>query len=391
MKKSIVRARRLKVAVIHNTIAPYRHPLFEGLSKSTDLIVYYCSVKHSSCEWDLWPRKYNYKYKVLPGISIKILTEELRFNPSMLKEILKSRPNIIIIGGYTSPTAWFTFAIAKLLKIHVIYWTEGIKEPQSVLGILTRPLRILFVKETDAIVVPGRLSRSYVISFGIDAEKIFIAPNAIDNDLFIELSRKYQSSKENLKSQIGLNGKVVILCVAQLIRRKGIEYLLHAYGKLEQEYNDIALVLIGSGPLELYIKDLATSLHLKFFKIIHSGLSLKELIRFYSIADIFVLPTLEDVWGFVVNEAMACGLPVVSTQASQAAIELIHSGENGYIIKAASSDQLYDVLKSLIQNSTLRKEMGEKSRRIAVREVSVLTMVKGFLSAIEYCSKITKK
>ena len=372
----------VKVILIHNIIAPYRHSLFEELSKKVDLTVYYCSIKPSSREWDLWPRKYDYKYKVLPRIPIKTPIEGFSLNPSILKEIIKTKPNVIVIGGYIDPTMWLAFAVAKLLKIPIVYWTEGIKEPWSILGMITRPLRMLFVKKSNAVVVPGNLSKGYVISLGANAEKVFIAPNAIDNKLFIKTSQKYQSLKEDLKTRLGLKGKVVILYVGRLVREKGIEYLLRAYGKLEQEHNDIALVLVGSGPLESYLKGLANSLHLNF-KIIRAR-ALEELIKIYSFADIFVLPTLFDVWGFVINEAMACGLPVIGTRASQAAIEMIRIGENGYIVKEADSQELYTVLKYLICNPNLRKKLGEKAKETVEHEFDVSRMVEGFLSAIRY-------
>ena len=382
----------VKVIIIHNTVAPYRHPLFEVLSKYVELTVYYCSLKHGSRMWDLFPRNYNYKYKILPRIPIKMpIIEESSVNPSIIKEIIENRPHIIILGQYTDLTTWLAFGVSKLLRIPVIYWTEGMKEPQSILGTISRPLRVLFVKKLSAITVPGKLSKNYVISLGANAEKVFIAPNAIDNDLFIKVSQQYLPLKEKLRTQIGLKDRMVILCVAQLIKRKGIEYLLHAYAKLEHEYNNLTLIIIGSGPLEGYLKDLSKSLGVRNVRFIPSGMKLDELIKFYCLADIFVLPTLEDIWAFVINEAMACGLPVISTSASQAATEMIRSGENGYIIKVADSDQLYDVLKSLIQNSALRREMGEKSRRIVVQEFSVSAMVEGFLSAIKYCIKGMRK
>jgi glycosyltransferase involved in cell wall biosynthesis len=226
---------------------------------------------------------------------------------------------------------------------------------------------------------------------GANVEKVFIAPNAIDNDLFIEVSQRYLPLKEKLRDQIRLKGKIIILSVAQLIKRKGIEYLLHAYAKLEHEYDNLTLIVIGSGPLEYRLKDLSKFLGLRNVRFIPSGMKLDKLIKFYCLADIFVLPTLEDVWGFVINEAMACGLPVISTYASQAAIEMIRSGKNGYIIKASDSDQLYEALKSLIQNPILRREMSEKSRETVVQEASVSTMAEGFISAIKYCVKGVRK
>ncbi|MHA1665022.1 MAG: glycosyltransferase family 4 protein, partial [Candidatus Njordarchaeales archaeon] len=239
----------------------------------------------------------------------------------------------------------------------------------------------------SAIIVPGKLSRSYVISLGANAEKVFIAPNTIDNELFIEISRKYQSDKERLKDKLGLKSKVLILCVGQLIRRKGIEYLLYAYGKLEQERDDIALVIVGSGPLEFHLNDLADHLRLKNFKLISSGLSLEELIKLYSATDIFVLPTLEDVWGFVINEAMACGLPVISTRASQAAVEMISYGENGYVVREADVETLFNSLKKLVCDGKLREKMGKKSRQILIQNFKIDHMVEGFMCAINWCTR----
>ncbi len=385
--KVLVGQLKWKVAIVHNTIAPYRHPLFEKLSQNLDLIIYYCSVKHGLRNWTLWPRNYDYEYKVLPGI----LVGDFCANPSVVKEIAVNKPQVLVLGGYVDPTMWLAFALGKLLKISIIYWTEATKEPQSILGAMTRPLRILFTKKSDAIIVPGRLSKNYVTTLGVDIKRVFTAVNSIDNRLFIEISNKYRSRKEELKAQLGFKGKVVILYVGQLIKRKGLEHLLRAYAKLKQEHEEAALVLLGSGFLEHELRNLASSLRLQDFKIIHAGLSLEDLIKLYSAVDIFALPTLEDIWGFVINEALACGLPVVTTCASQAAQEMIHSGENGYIVKEADSEQLYNALKNLIQDSERREKMGEKSMEIVVREFDPSHAVNGFLSAVKYCIKGMQK
>ena len=377
----------IKVAIVHNTIAPYRHPLFERLSETVDLTVYYCSMKHTSRNWDLWPRNYNYRYKILPRIPIR----ELSLNPSIVKERALNRPHVLVLGGYVDPTMWLAFAMSKLLKIPVIYWTEGIKEPKSILGMITRPLRMLFVKKASAVVVPGKLSRSYIIGLGADVEKVFIAPNTIDNELFVEVSRKYQSDKEGLKGQLGLKGKVVILYVGRLVKGKGITFLFEAYSKLKSQINYIALVIVGYGKLYNILRKLCQEKRINDAIFTGAIVNHRQLIKYYSVADIFVLPTLEDVWGFVINEAMACGLPIVATRASQAAREMIRSGENGYIIKEADSKELYNVLKKLVYNSRLRKKMGEKSGEIVRREFDVSRMVEGFLSAIKYCTKGMRK
>jgi glycosyltransferase involved in cell wall biosynthesis len=381
----------VKLAIVHNTITPYRHPLFETLSQDLDLIVYYCSVKHSSRKWDLWPRNYDYKYKILPRIPLKTPIGDQSLNFSIVKELVSNRPHVLILSDYTDPTTWLALTVAKLLNIPLIYWTEGIKEPQSILGKISRPLRTLFIKKSDSIIVPGRLSKNYVFSLGANAEKVFIAPNTIDNGLFIRISKELRSCKIELKNQLGFKDKVVLLYVGQLIKRKGVEYLLYTYEKLEQEQDNIALLIVGSGPSESFLKELAISLKIRNVKFIGSGLSSRELVQVFSIADLFVLPTQEDLWGFVINEAMACGLPIVATRASQAAQEMIRYGENGYVVKEADSVELYNALENLIRDSELRGKMAEGSREIVEQEFDVLHMVAGFLSAIKYCTNGIRK
>ena len=113
----------------------------------------------------------------------------------------------------------------------------------------------------------------------------------------------------------------------------------------------------------------------------------KQLIKYYSVADVCVLPTLRDVWGFVINEAMACGLPVISTRASQAAIEMISHGENGYVVREADVESLFNSLKELVCDDKLREKMGKKSRQILMQKFKIDYMVEGFLRAINGVSE----
>jgi glycosyltransferase involved in cell wall biosynthesis len=102
----------------------------------------------------------------------------------------------------------------------------------------------------------------------------------------------------------------------------------------------------------------------------------------YSVADIFVLPTLEDVWGFVINEAMACGLPVISTENSQAAIEMIRSGENGFVVSKLDEEELYSAMKKLLNSGKLQS-MGKKSIEIVTTEFDPSLMKQRFIEAID--------
>lgn len=86
-----------------------------------------------------------------------------------------------------------------------------------------------------------------------------------------------------------------------------------------------------------------------------------ELSKYYQCADLFVFPTREDVWGLVINEAMAYGLPIITTDRCIAGMELIKDDENGYIVPVENVEILNEKMNRLIFDDTLRKRMGEKS------------------------------
>lgn len=379
---------KVKVGLVHATIGPYRHPLFEKLSNEVDLIVYYCSANCGSRKWDLWPRNYDYKYKILSRIPFKTSIGGQSLNPSIITELILNKPQVLILSDYTDPTTWLALAVAKLLKIPLIYWTEGTKEPQSILGKISRPLRALLTKKSGSIIVPGRLSKNYVIGLGADPKKVFIAPNTIDNDLFIKVSDEYRERKDQLKAELGFKAKILILYVGRLCEQKGIVFLLEAYRKLKSKSDNSALIIVGYGEFYDELRKMCLEMKIKDDVTLTGPIANHEkLVRYYSISDVFVLPTLSDVWGFVINEAMACGLPVVATRASQAAQDMVRSGENGYIIKEADPKELYTVLKNLALDPKKREKMGKRSREIVMEEYTVSQMVKVFLSAIECCIK----
>jgi glycosyltransferase involved in cell wall biosynthesis len=387
----LVEATRLKVILVHNAIAPYRHAVFETLAQKVDLQVYYCSDLPRPWRWDQWPRNYNYHFSVLPKLAVKSSIGEFYLNPSLVGVLLRKKPNVLIISGYTDPSMWLAFVLGRLLRIPIVHWTEGIEEPKSLLGLLTRSIRSLSVQKPDAIIVPGKLSMEYAVGLGGQRESVFVAANSMDNELYNRLSDKYQSQKEKLKAEIGFTGKIVILFVGRLVKEKGITYLLEAYRRLKRKNPNIALVMVGYGDMYDSIKRLLQQNNITDVILTGAIESSEEIVKYYSLSDIFVLPTLHDVWGFVINEAMLCGLPIVATSASQAALEMIHPGVNGYIVKKANSEELYAAIQSLVSDDKRREEMGKRSREIANDEFSVQHMTDGFLKAIEYSLNKTKK
>lgn len=376
--------KKYKVAIIHNIISPYRVPLFEGLSKlpSIDLFVYFCAKTHKERKWDILESD-RYNYEILSGVTLEIGCIIYHINPSIISKLIKGKYEVVILSGCTDFTTQAAFVTSKLLKTPVILWSEGIEGAQSLLGKVISPLTKYIVRNVDAVIVPGMMSRDFHIKQGAVQEKIFIAPNIVDNKMFMQQSQKIKKEKEGLKQELNIQNVKIILFVGQLIKRKGVEYLLKAYKKLKYEYDGICLVIIGDGALKNELEEICIKEHIKGVHFT-GWVSEEQKIIYYSIADLFILPTLEDVWGLVINEAMCCGLPVISTKAAGCAVDMTLPGENGFIVDAASVEQLYSAMNEIILNDELARKMGKKSLEIIERMFCLGKLVNGFVSAIEY-------
>ena len=386
------------MAWIQNIIAPYTRPFFERLSQhpSIDLSAYFCAKTHKERK-DVWGvvESDKFDYAILPGITVESWGIIYHINPTVILKLIKGKYDVIVIGDCTNFTMQVAFITSRLLKTPVILhseatksaqWFEGTKRLQSLLLKVVNPLRKYIIRKVDAVVVPWTVCRGFHLEQGARAEKVFIAPGAIGNEMFSQQSLRLREEKEKLKQQLEINNKKVILYVGRLIIRKGVRYLIEAYGELKRDYQDACLMLVGDGPLRTELEVSCVKHHIKDVHFLGNK-EYEELPRYYSMADIFVLPTLEDIGGLVVSGAMACGLPVVTTKAAGCAVDLIIPGENGFIVDEANAGQLCSAIKRIILDEAMARKMGEKSLEMVHSRYNLDENVNGVVSAIEYACR----
>ncbi len=171
----------------------------------------------------------------------------------------------------------------------------------------------------------------------------------------------------------------VILSLSYLLKRKGIHYLIRAFGKLRNERGKTALVIAGSGPYLNELKRLCEENNIPDVHFV--GYIRHDLTPlYYKMADIYVLPSLSDPWGLTINEAMICEKSVVTTE-NVGAKELIK--DNGIVVPPGNEQELYKALKRLLENQEILKRMGEKSWKY-IQAYSIENEAKGFKNAIKY-------
>lgn len=150
----------------------------------------------------------------------------------------------------------------------------------------------------------------------------------------------------------------MVVAVGQFIYRKGFDVLLKAWKNCPA---DDELYIIGDKPTEDVLR-LKALLNLK--NVYFPGYKNKaELNQYYDAADLFVLPTREDIWGLVINEAMAHGLPVITTDRCVAGIELVQNGINGYIVPTDNHKILCERINKILNDDNLRENMAQENLR----------------------------
>lgn len=190
--------------------------------------------------------------------------------------------------------------------------------------------------------------------FHIPNEKIKVIYNGVDHDVFNPVVKKYRKTMRE-KYHID-DSELILLFVSNNWERKGLTTIIESMPKTGIE--KIRLVIVGRGRKSSYIS-LARRKKINPDKLIFAGHT-EDIEKYYGMADIFVLPTRYEPFANVCLEAMACGLPVITTE-DNGASELITTGENGFILDNwKDSDGLAEIIKRL-NDSSIRKRMGDNA------------------------------
>jgi 1,2-diacylglycerol 3-alpha-glucosyltransferase len=193
------------------------------------------------------------------------------------------------------------------------------------------------------------------------------AYHCIDNARFVELLERTKPRVDATRSELGLGDGPVVLFVGRLLERKGGDDLIAAVAELQRARPDVRLVFVGDGPLRAEWEALAAvRLRSGTFRFAGSR-PLDELPLYYQLADVFVLPSHEEVWGLVVNEAALAGLPVVVSETCGAAPDLVEPGVNGARVRPGDVPALAAALADILRADGARRRMGAESRRLVER------------------------
>lgn len=214
------------------------------------------------------------------------------------------------------------------------------------------------VHRADAIICESDHFRDRLHQIGVSPNKIFVLPNGIDLENF------NPTGKIDARRQLALpENKTIILNIGAMSPRKGQKYLVEAIPEIIEKDKNVQFIFIGDGEIRTELESLVSAGKLAPYVLFPGMQKASQIPLWLNAADIFVLPSLFEGNPNVLLEAMACGLPVVSTTVGGIP-EMVRDGQEGLLGPPKSSQSLARHIASLIQDKTLREKLGQNALKI---------------------------
>jgi len=375
-----LRGNNTRVALVTNVMAHYRVPCFRRLGELLPGRVDYFFMS---------PRMEHRRYVLaqsydhLPASALKgwrwPRPPHDHAHLSDVRPILRGDYGTFILGGWDEPTYLFLWLWGVWRKKRVFFWVES-TELDGVRGGWKEAFKRSLLHRAAGCVVPGKRAFDYCRRLGMPPDRIFTAPNATDREFFRERAERLLPQRTRLRRQEGLEG-LVALFVGRLVESmKGVSTLIRACGRLQKAGEKVVLALAGDGPDRKSYEEQVRAEGIRDVRFL-GLLDREELCRYYALADVLVQPSRSEPWGFVLNEGMEFGLPLVVSEAVGAGPDLVEEGENGFVFPVGEESSLACILQKFIRNEEVTKKMGEASQA-RVEKFSPDDWAEGLIRAI---------
>jgi glycosyltransferase involved in cell wall biosynthesis len=309
--------------------------------------------------WQIPTESLSFPYRYLPSVTTPVGRIGLPFSA-----YAKTQPQVLV--SFHGDVSVALSALYRLRGGKLVYYVERTFSTWVKRKRVKEWLKRFLLSGAAACLTPGRDADEYAASYGVQRTRILRLEHVVDVPRFRrahELRRL--PMMQTRRSQMGLSG-YVFLYVGRLWWQKGVDSLIDAFARIRRQGIDASLLLVGDGPDEARYEAAVRSMHLRpvrFTGFVQQG----ELADVYALADAFVFPTRGDPYGLVVDEAMATGLPIISSTSAGEIADRVIDGRNGYLVPVDNPELLAAAMARLAENSEKSARMGEKSLSLVQR------------------------
>ncbi len=373
-----------KLVIVTEIIAPYRIPVFNALAERPEIDLHVIFLSENDPElrqWLVYKDEIRFSYQVLPSWRHRVGRHNLLLNRGVRSALNRAQPDVLLCGGYNYLASWSAAYWARGQHTPLLLWSESTAFDQRSSYLFVEFLKARFLDLCTAFVVPGQSSLKYLADFGIRRERIFTAPNAVDVSFYSGRAEAARGDEFHVRSRHSLPERY-FLFVGRLVWGKGVFDLLEAYAKLKPALREqVGLVLLGEGSDRQKLEDRASKIEsgtIRFLGFLHR----EQLPEIYALSDGLIFPTHSDPWGLVVNEAMACGKPIIATSVAGCTPDLVEDHWNGFVVPPHDIQKLGAAMTDLAEDSELRAQMGYRSQQ-RIESFSPSAWAAGIITAVK--------
>lgn len=332
----------MRVLWITNIPSPYRVDFFNLLGENINLTVLFEMKKSSERSYG-WEK---YNFTNFDGIFLKGIKTgaDNSLCLSVIKYI-KKKYDIIVMTNFST----FTGIIASFYmirhKIKYILESDGGFAKNEKSFSIRRYIKRKIISNSSLCFSTSVVNDNYYQKYGAILENIVRYPFTSISSKDIADFDTIKNGKNERLIKLGFNNNLkMIVSVGQFIHRKGFDLLLESANHINAN-----IVIIGGEATEEYLNIIKNNKISNVYFL--PFLCKKDLFEYFRAAHVFVLPTREDIWGLVINEAMSQGLPVITTTTCIAGLELISEGENGFLYHYSDTQKLIKYINFILNLS----------------------------------------
>lgn len=352
-----------KVIVITSNIAPYRKKWCEELSRFYDVTIVY-TKDHDYERDDRWLQKDSERCRVLKLKNDKDLFDPICFD--VIPLIRKNRDALIIFDGYGNKTNLLGLLYCRLTGRFTYVNADGYPTERMKSSLKEKVKSFIIGSLCTGFTCSGEATRDHLISYGANKEQIIVHNLSSISDKDIIQKPLSPEERISIRKKLGIeSSKKIVLGVGRFLPLKRFEDLISAVLKCK---SDCDLYLLGGKPLEEYLEVAKGSDRIRYIDFVLP----EQVNEYYRACDLFVLPSETDVWGLVLNEAMAQGLPVIASDSVVAGKSLIDG--NGMVFRTYDVDELSQDIDICLKDENNRK-MSERSIEI-IKDFTIENMVR---------------
>lgn len=370
-----------KVVLITNIPNQYRIPLFNELHEQLigvgkDLHVIFGARGYQKRKTVVDLSECVFSYEILASGGLKKVENKtgFMFYGGLYRALKKQAADQIIVAGYSLATIKI-WLLSFVSKVDYFIWSGSIENKKSGSNFMRTFQRKLLINRAEGFIAYSTLAKRYFEHLGAKSSKITVVGNTVDVNFFkVEVEKNRNSFVKKSSKHLTYMG--------YLTPRKNVELLLLVVKELLAFRNDFVLDIIGAGESRLELESFVRENSLEKYVIFH-GFKQKEEIPYYLAAsNCFLFQTDFDIWGLVLNEAMASGIPCLSSVNAGATTDLIKEGVTGFKVNFAETRLVAQKIDWILSHPDEMKVLGENARNFILNDYSLKCCANKIISTI---------